>query len=252
MLPKRPLVPTWGGSSTGYSTTTETYEEARGRERTSSGLLLMMIGVGIAWIPYISEVGGLLTFIGIILMFMGRHGYGDRHHNFVLGGCGLILLALVIAVIIVISFASSVLSAASTPGETTAQIGALFQADLQGLFYTLAFVGILSDLGQLLLVYGIADPTSKIILWTALALSWILALIVLTFVLGQLSAAVAQATSGSTINTAPITALQSQETLLGTVQVVPDILFVYAYYRIRENPSPEDETGPDRRIAHPA
>src|SRR2546421_692982 len=46
---------------------------------TQTGLLLLVIGVLIAWIPFAGFVGGIVGFIGGILVLVGREPFGSDH-----------------------------------------------------------------------------------------------------------------------------------------------------------------------------
>src|SRR5437016_14637173 len=46
---------------------------------TQTGLLLLVIGVLIAWIPFAGFVGGIVGFIGGILVLVGREPFGADH-----------------------------------------------------------------------------------------------------------------------------------------------------------------------------
>src|SRR5689334_18409689 len=42
-------------------------------DRTKTGLLIMVIGFLISWIPFVGGVGGLLELVGAIMVILGRH-----------------------------------------------------------------------------------------------------------------------------------------------------------------------------------
>src|SRR2546422_11028132 len=46
---------------------------------TLTGLLLLVIGVLIAWIPFAGAIGGIVGFIGAILVLVGREPFGQDH-----------------------------------------------------------------------------------------------------------------------------------------------------------------------------
>src|SRR3989441_4738924 len=46
---------------------------------TLTGLLLLVIGVLIAWIPFAGFIGGIVGFIGGILVLVGREPFGADH-----------------------------------------------------------------------------------------------------------------------------------------------------------------------------
>src|SRR5260370_17028931 len=48
-------------------------------DNTLTGLLLLVIGVLIAWIPFAGFIGGIVGFIGGILVLVGREPFGADH-----------------------------------------------------------------------------------------------------------------------------------------------------------------------------
>ena len=46
---------------------------------TLTGLLLLVIGVLISWIPFAGAIGGIVGFIGAILVLVGREPFGQNH-----------------------------------------------------------------------------------------------------------------------------------------------------------------------------
>ncbi|MCK5459333.1 MAG: hypothetical protein KAI20_05535, partial [Thermoplasmatales archaeon] len=84
--------------------------------KTKTGLLLLIIGgcislisnivlatvdnVGIA-LSGIGGIGGLCSFVGIILLILGRKEFGEKHRKFVIYAIILFILAIVIPGIIV-------------------------------------------------------------------------------------------------------------------------------------------------------
>jgi hypothetical protein len=81
-------------------------------------------------------------------------------------------------------------------------------------------------------------------------LTLVIAAVTISVVYPLIANAVTQATSGTVINTSPLTNLQGEEVLLGTAPIVPDMMFLWAYARTRSRvtygrspPSPTGEVG---------
>src|SRR5213592_907352 len=53
-------------------------------DRTKTGVLLLLIGTLIGWLPIIGVLGGLLVLIGAILVILGRKAFGAAHSRNVL------------------------------------------------------------------------------------------------------------------------------------------------------------------------
>jgi hypothetical protein len=205
----------------------------RALSRTKTGLLLMIFGFALDWVPYISDLGGLLILIGVGYLWFGRHGFTDSRRRAVVWGSAAVALSLLLGFGIVIWFLGDVTSAASGPGETTAALTARFQYDIQVPLAGVVGASALGASGYVLLPYALADRTSRIMLWTAFALTIWISVLSLAIISPQISTAVAQALSATPINLAPVQALQSEEAELGALQFLPFMLFLWAYYRTR-------------------
>ncbi len=208
----------------------------RDRERTVTGLLLLVIGFALSWIPFITFIGSILAFIGIIFVILGRGGYGDEHRrNVVIGGL-LFFLVLIATVVLAVWFIAALLSAITvTPGSTTFTVSnSAIQNDFLVFFVGAAVLGILGSLSRVILVYSLSDRTTRMMLWAAFAISVVFSVLVLVILYPQITTAISQATSGSTPNSGPLTSLQTQATELGLINVLPTLLFAWAYWRARE------------------
>ena len=68
-------------------------------ERTKWGILLLLFGALISWIPLVGAIGGLLTLIGVILVIVGRKAFGAVHRRNV--GISIVLFFVGIAIAVV-------------------------------------------------------------------------------------------------------------------------------------------------------
>jgi hypothetical protein len=194
----------------------------------------MAIGFGLLWIPYVSDLGALLGLIGLILVCLGRTGFDELHHASVKTGTATILVAGGIGFLLTVGVTLSIVQAATTPGETLSQVGTSLASDLQLLFVGSAIVGILASLGEVVLVRGLADSTTWRILWAGFAANLVLSVLILWFVLPQVTSAVSSATSGATVNTGPISQIQTTALLWGLTKIIPSLLFAWAYLRAHD------------------
>jgi len=207
-------------------------EVARARDHTRTGVLLLTIGIAIGWIPYIQDLGGLLIFIGIIFLFIGRWGFSDRHHDLVVAGGVLLVIAIIGVVIVAFALATALIQAATQIGATAQSVGATLQASIQDTLIATVVFAFISGLGQLLMVWGLADPTSRLLLVTGFVLAITISAVLLAIELPLLANAIQSATAGATINTGPINALEGQIQVYGLLSVVPASVTGFAYYRI--------------------
>ncbi len=207
--------------------------EGRSRERTVSGLTTMMVGFALVWIPYISFVGYLVILAGVYLLWSGRRAFPSQHQaNVVLAGT-CILLGIAVVIGAALWLVESVLSAASA-GGSVAQIGNQLGTDLGVVFLLGIVAASLTGLGYVLLPYALADRTTQLLLWAALALGVLIALLQYAILYPLLSIAVGDATSGLVLNTAPILALQTQSAEIGALQILPSAIYLVAYHRSRQ------------------
>jgi hypothetical protein len=206
---------------------------ATARRRVNTGLLLMIIAFAMLWIPYLSDLGSLIAFIGIILLGLGRHAYDEPFRRWVVRGAVLVVTGLAVAFLSGVIFASEVTSTAMASGETLPAFIASLQPALETLLVG-AFLGtIFLALGYVCLPYGKADQTSRGLLCVAALLALAIAAVEIEILWQQIIPTLENATSSGTLNLGPIDALQTEGLELGLLQIVPDLLFLYAYYRTR-------------------
>src|SRR6266581_2046128 len=76
-----PSVPATTAPSAYYGYVASYYETARATaiDRTKNGLMLLVIGLVISWIPTVGAVGVFLELAGAILVILGRHAFGPDH-----------------------------------------------------------------------------------------------------------------------------------------------------------------------------
>jgi zinc-ribbon domain len=224
---------TWGGVGLG-----EPAVVPKGQDQTKTGLLLIAIAFGLLWIPYVSGVGGLLALIGILLLWLGRKGFGPNHRRNVLVGGTCVLLSFLTGIVVAAWFIDALLTQ-TPPGETSRMVSSAFQSDLGVVFLVGVAASILSAVAYVSLPFALADPTSRYLLVTAGVLTVVISAVTTSLLYPQIAGAVAQATAGSTINSAPITALEQRSYFLSTAQILPDMLFLWAYYRTRRRVFPD-------------
>lgn len=205
----------------------------RERERTFNGLLLMMVGIALGWVPYVSFLGGVLALIGLLLVFLGRHGFEGPHSTYVVVGALIFVLVLFATFFVTLSFdfsLSSLLNANPSGGSVvSSQISSAFDSYLEGV----VFLGSIGALTNVLVAFGLADRVSRTLLLLAFVLSVAVALLVLLLLLPQVNTAIAQSLSPGALDPAPVLALANEVPYYETASVVPDLLLAYAYWRTR-------------------
>jgi hypothetical protein len=217
----------------GFAGSEQILTSSKAEERTKTGFVIMIVAFALLWIPYVSDLGELLAFVGVIFLWLGRSAFTHAHSRSVAIGSVSVILGLVLGLVIGFSFAAGLLSAATTPGETSTAFVATLQSSFTLLFASGIAVTVLTAGGYLALPYALADATSRRLLWGGFALSVAISVLVFVFLTPLIASALAQATAGGTINPGPVQALETKELLWDLTLIVPNVLFLWAYYRTR-------------------
>ena len=130
-----------------------------------TGLLLLVIGVLIAWIPFAGFIGGIVGFIGAILVLIGREPFGVDHvRNTTLA---LIFFTVGIAVTVFGFFYALTYSVSSGFGVSAVSL------------FSIMFLigGAIFGLSEVLLTYSLQKNTGHMLLWTAYGISILLGIV---------------------------------------------------------------------------
>lgn len=195
-------------------------------DRTKTGLLLLLVGSVIGWIPFIGIIGGLLILIGAILVIIGRKAFGAMHSRNVVLAIVLFFVGIIGTAVLVAAFTFALIASAQTPQ----QFAAAFTSAFNNLLIGAIALGIVSGLGSVLFTYALQNQQGKMLLWAGYAANIIIAIAIFVIIGPLITNAVAQATSGSTVNTAPLLALQAQLNSYNLLNAISSLLFAGAYY----------------------
>jgi hypothetical protein len=204
----------------------------KARRDTKTGLMLILIGLGLDWIPYIKDVAGLISLVGILFLFVGRWGFTKRHHDYVVAGGVLLLISFIAAIAIGAALALAIFQAASQMGSTPQTLASSIDSTIQDTIIAGVIVAVLTSVAQLLMVWEIADSTARWLLILGLGASFVVGIVIAAIELPLLATAVQTATSGSMVNAGPINNLENQINVYGLLTVFPSAISAYAYYRI--------------------
>jgi zinc ribbon protein len=132
---------------------------------TLTGLLLLVIGVLIAWVPFAGFIGGIVGFIGGILVWVGREPFGVDHVR----TTTLALIFFVVGIAVTIfgffyAWAYNVASGLGVSYITLFGINFLIGSSIFGL-------------SEVLLTYSLQRNKGRRLLWTAYGLSIVLGLV---------------------------------------------------------------------------
>ncbi len=135
---------------------------------TMTGLLLLVLGVLIAWIPFAGFIGGILGFIGAILVLVGREPFGADHVR----NTTLALIFFVVGITVTIFGFFYAIAYGGISGLGAGSLGVL------GLFSIVYIVGgALFGLSEVLLTISLQRDTGRILLWGAYVLSIALSIV---------------------------------------------------------------------------
>ena len=72
----------------------------RAQSRTNIGMLLMMFGFGLLWVPVLAYGGAFLAFVGVAFLWLGRRAFDPAYRRGVALGSVLVGGALVLEVVV--------------------------------------------------------------------------------------------------------------------------------------------------------
>jgi len=132
---------------------------------TLTGLLLLVIGVLIAWIPFAGFIGGIVGFIGGILVLVGREPFGADHVR----NATLALIFFVVGIAVTIFGFFYALAYGISSGLGVSVVG------LFGIVFVIG--GAIFGLAEVLLTYSLQRSNGHMLLWTAYGISIFLGLV---------------------------------------------------------------------------
>jgi len=205
-LPQPPPYPY--GSAAGYWE----YHRAHKIDNTKTGLLLLIIGLGLSWIPFIGAIGGLVALIGALLVILGREAFGREHaRNTILA-----LVFFFVGIGVIVAGALALFFAAFSYRTGPSSI----------VQPTFAWFGVITVIGggvtgisEVLLTYALQQSSGRILLWTAYATSIAISIVNFLFVLPFFGGA------GVVFSALFLTSF------LG---IIPALLYAAAYYLARQ------------------
>lgn len=214
-------------------------------DRTKTGLLLLMIGALLGWIPYeINLIGLVMSAIGAILVILGRKAFGERHARFVVIAIILFVLSIVAAFASGIALAIVVASSVIGTTPTAASLETAVNVLLAGAIVS----AVIGGLAQVLFTYAIQDQRGRVLLFAGYGAQVALQAAIFVIISPLIASVVAAAFSGGTFSADPVIALEAEITTYGIFVIVSDLLFAAAYYvawsRVSRGLIPEKLAGP--------
>ncbi len=227
-------------ASSGYAYVTPpvNYEWPRQVDRTKTGVLLLLIGSLLSWLPYgIGAVGDVLLFIGAILVILGRKAFGPAHSRNVILSIVLFCVGILIVIVVaIVALIPSVASIINSGGVVSPAVQAAAQsAGLAGAIAAAVVIGI----AEVLFTYALQAQRGRLLLWIAYAAN--LGVAIALFVI--LSPAYNTVTTQAEFDQA-----FGQQVSYSILAVIPSLIFAGADYlawsRINRREIPPEPTAP--------
>jgi hypothetical protein len=190
----------------------------------------MVIAFALAWIPFVDIVSGILILIGLIYLWNGRRELGPVHRAEVKLAVLLLLVGLVVAVtaaivLVVATFSFHVNLNGTQPLVTHPPVSLALEAAIA---VTLAVASALVAVCWVKLPYSLADPTARKLLVVGGALD------IGVGTLYAVSEVQALSTASAVFGTVPSPGPLPSPLLLGLLLVIPYLVLLVAYLRIRK------------------
>ena len=215
-------------------------------DRTRTGLFLLTVGLFISWIPYVQYIGGLLVFIGAILVILGRRAFGDKHSTYVVLAFVVFIISMVVSGAMASVFALSIASTLTSPNPPTGQaLIAQLDGGLASLLAGVIVASIIGTIAYILLSFELQAQIGKQVLIAAFIASVVIGIAMFALALPVLESVVSTAVQGgTTINVAA--EIQGKLLLFQLLDAIPDILlgtgFYLAYKRVLNHEIPAHAT----------
>jgi len=203
-------------------------------DRTKTGVLILLIGSLIGWIPIIGALGGLLTLIGAILVIVGRKAFGSIHRRNVVISIVLFFVGFVIIIVgavLAIVTAFSGLSSTMTEAELTVAL----QSAFRNVLIVAAVGALISGLASVFFTYALQKREGQLLLWAAYLATIGIEIAVILVALPVLDAAAAtiahQIVTSGTVDSVEISnAVSGATSGLELLNVIPALLYAAANY----------------------
>ncbi len=197
------------------------YERGKRVERTKTGVLLLLIGSLLTWVPVVSIFAYILILIGVILVILGRKAFGPAHSRNILLSIILFIVGIIVVVAVTVAYVLPGVISSIGPGGTV-NLTPAFYASAANAGLLAGIVGaIIIGIAEVLFTYALQAPNGRILLWAAYGANLALS-VVLWVILSPLFSAVVTQTDYDS-------AAAAQQTY-ALLSVIPALLFAVADY----------------------
>jgi hypothetical protein len=200
------------GSTAGYWE----HHRAGKIDNTKTGLLLLIIGLALSWIPLIGAIGGLLALIGALLVILGREAFGREHARNAILALVFFFVGIGVTVVGALALFFAAFSYRAGPSSIVQP--------------TFAWLGVITIIGggvtgisEVLLTYALQPSSGRILLWTAYATSIAISIVNFLFILPFFGG-----------NGVVFPFVFSAIFLTSLLGIIPALLYATAYYLARQ------------------
>jgi MFS family permease len=145
-------------------------ERTKQRDRTKTGLLLLMLGILLSWLPVANLFGYLMILIGVILAILGRKAFGPAHSRNVVLAIGLFLIGIIVGIVgVVIAVVSGLNPAWFDNPPPEAEIAPVLRTAFRNAATIAIVSGFISGLASVLFTYALQKPIGHLLLWLGYA-----------------------------------------------------------------------------------
>ena len=245
--PSTPPPPAWappGYAAPGYPAAPSPYpawdyggmERQKQVDRTKKGVLLLLIGSAIGWLPVIGLLGGLLILVGAIFVILGRKAFGPAHRRNVVISIVLFFVGIVIAVVGAV-VAALVAVAGISPSSSEAALTAVLSSAFTNILVIVVVGGLISGIASVFFTYALQTKEGRILLWAAYVANVVIQIAILIIVIPLVQAAAAtiahEIVTSQTVNTMEISnAVAKAEGSLPLLGAISSLLYAAAYYLV--------------------
>ncbi len=134
-------------------------------DRTKTGILLLLIGTLLAWIPVILNlIGGLLQLIGAILVISGRKAFGPAHSRNVVVSIVLFIVAIVVTLVAAFAAWLGPIGTAFS-GASQSVIATAFAGAILGTLITTVVATAIFGIAAVLFTFSLQERNGRLLLW---------------------------------------------------------------------------------------
>lgn len=203
-------------------------------ERTRMGLIFLVLGAVVPWLPLVGIFGGVLTLAGAVLVIVGRKAFGAAHRRNVLIAISLFLLGYLVVFVGGIEAGISA-SRALSNSTTEAEVAEAAWNIIMSLLLFAAIGSIFAGLASVFFTYDLQTVEGHFLLWAAYAatVGIQIAILLVTIPMAPLIAATIanEVSLGDSVDLAEIASAVTTATGgLRLLFVVPSLIYALVYF----------------------